>query len=358
MLPKGVVNYMHILHINLAKGFRGGERQTGLLIDGLTEAYPKIKQTLLVRDDSPLPDALKKKHKISVIKIRKPYILSIFKIKNDVDIIHAHEAKACHIAYLLAKKNNTPYIITRRMDRAPKRDWFTKNIYRNVSHIVSLSSAIETIILKQYPLAESTIIPSMNASLVAEANAVNKITQQYPNKIIVGHIGALVKKHKGQHLIIDAAKELERSHSNIQFLLLGSGKDEEALKKQAQGLKNVVFLGYHYDVGNYIRTFDIFIFPSLEEGLGSTLLDVMEAKIPIIASSAGGIPDIIRHNENGILIPPKDSSAIIDAILMLIENKKLAQQLSEKGYSEVQKYRPDTISRRYMAIYKNITQPI
>jgi glycosyltransferase involved in cell wall biosynthesis len=84
----------------------------------------------------------------------------------------------------------------------------------------------------------------------------------------------------------------------------------------------------------------------------------MEAKIPIIASRAGGIPDIIRHNENGILIPPKDSSAIIDAILMLIENKKLAQQLSEKGYSEVQKYRPDTISRRYMAIYKNITQPI
>lgn len=347
---------MHILHINLAKGFRGGERQTGLLIDGLSETQPEVKQTLLVREGSPLPSALKKRQNVRILCIRKPFIFSIFKTLDDIDIIHAHEAKACHIAYLLSKKINKPYIITRRMDRAPKKDGFTRSTYNSASHLVSLSSAIETIILKQFPHAKSSVIPSMNASLPFDESTVNAITQSYSNKLIIGHVGALVKKHKGQHLIIDAAKKLEHSHPHIQFLLLGSGNDEKTLKQQASALKNIEFLGYHSDIGNYIRAFDIFIFPSLEEGLGSTLLDVMEAKVPIVASEAGGIPDIIRHNDNGILIPPQNSDAIVEAILMLINNRELAQKISEKGYTEVDKYRPDTISRRYMDIYKNITQ--
>jgi len=221
---------MHILHINLAKGFRGGERQTGLLIDGLIGTHPEIKQTLLIREGSALPYSLKKRHNVNIVSIRKPFIFSIFKAMNDVDLIHAHEAKACHIAYLLGKRINKPYIITRRMDRAPKKDWFTRSTYNCASHIVSLSSAIESIILKQFPDAASSVIPSMNASLPFDTSTVSTITQNYPNKIIIGHIGALVKKHKGQHFIVEAARKLEKTHPHIQFLLLGSGKDGEALQ--------------------------------------------------------------------------------------------------------------------------------
>jgi len=70
---------MHILHINLAKGFRGGERQTSLLINGLAKAYPDLMQSLVIRHDSPLPEYIDANSNIHIIKIAKPFSLSLFK---------------------------------------------------------------------------------------------------------------------------------------------------------------------------------------------------------------------------------------------------------------------------------------
>jgi glycosyltransferase involved in cell wall biosynthesis len=345
---------MHIAHINLAKGFRGGERQTGLLIDSLAETYPLLKQSLIVRYDSPLPSRLKNLDKVNLIKVSKPYLIHALFIKENFDIIHAHEAKACHFSYVLSKKTDCIYTMTRRMDRAPKNDFFTRKVYRKCVHIVCLSSAIETIIKQYSPNSNVSIIPSMKAGLPFDEDNIKAIRDSFPKKIIVGHVGALVAKHKGQEYIIKAAKILQQSHPSIHFLLVGEGSDEVTLKKQAEGLKNISFIGFKKNVGDYLRAFDIFLFPSLQEGLGSTLLDAMEAKLPIIATSVGGIPDIICHQKNGLLIESKNAQKIVDEVLSLLSKNTLAKSLAQQGLSDSVQYSPAVIGQRYMDIYKKL----
>jgi len=346
---------MHILHINLAKGFRGGERQTGLLIDGLAKQYPNLKQSLLVRKNSPLPDFLQYKDNVSIIEVRKPFLAYALKARESYSLIHAHDAKACHLAYALHKTSqNTPYIITRRMDRSPKNDWFTNSVYKNVALVVCLSKAISDIIKGYKPNIDTRIIPSMLASLPRNPSTIDGIRAHYKNKILIGNIGALVCKHKGQQFIIEAAKELEKSHPQFHFLLIGQGHDEQQLKAKAQGLSNVEFTGFKNNVGDYLSALDIFLFPSLEEGLGSTLIDAMDAQLPIIASNAGGIPDLIEHEANGLLVKPKDTQGIITALLRLHQDSTLASQLAKTSKERSTDYTPNIISQRYMSVYQSI----
>ncbi len=346
---------MHILHINLAKGFRGGERQTGLLIDGLAKQYPNVKQSLLVRRGSPLPDFLKYKKNVAIIEVNKPFMAHSLKASKDYSLIHAHDAKACHLAYALHTfSNKTPYIITRRMDRTPKKDWFTKKVYNNTTLVVCLSNAIGDIIKEYNAAIDTRIIPSMLASLPSSQNTIQGIRKLYKGKILVGNIGALVCKHKGQQFIIEAAKQLEKSHPQFHFLLIGQGQDEQLLRTQAEGLSNVEFTGFKSNVGDYLGALDIFLFPSLEEGLGSTLIDAMDAQLPIIASKAGGIPDLIEHDVTGLLVEPKDTQGIINSLLCLTQDEDLAHRLAKTGKERSTHYTPDIISQRYMAVYQSI----
>jgi glycosyltransferase involved in cell wall biosynthesis len=345
---------MHILHINLATGFRGGERQTALLIGGLANAHPKLQQSLIIRSDSLLADVLTTSARVNVIKVKRPYVAYIFGLKKEFDIVHAHDAKACHFAYLLSLRRHIPYIITRRMDRAPKANWFTQKVYRHAAHIVSLSSAIDKIINAYQSNLTTSIIPSMAANLPTELLAINKIRGSHPNKTLIGQVGALVERHKGQQYTIEAARHLETTHPHLHFLLIGDGQDEALLKQKAQGLTNIEFIGFKSNIGDYLRALDIFLFPSLQEGLGSTLLDAMEAGLPIVAAEVGGIPDIIKHKINGLLIPPQDALAIANAILVLVKNVAFAKNLGEQGNTEVINYSPAVISQRYMDVYKTI----
>jgi len=350
---------MHILHINLAKGFRGGERQTSLLINGLAKLNPSLKQSLVVRYDSPLPDFIDNTSNINILKISKPYSLSLLnsqlKSKKKYSLIHAHDAKASHLAYLLSKNTLTPYLITRRINKTPKNNWFSKKVYKQAVCVVVLSSAIQNTIASITSREKIIVIPDMAASLPSSIKEIERIRNTYPGKILIGHVGALVNQDKGQEFLIDAAKKLQKSCPNLVFLLIGEGKDRDKLEAQAKLLNNIKFIGFTSNIGNYLRAFDIFVFPSLQEGLGSTLLDAMEAELPIIASNVGGIPDIIQHDKNGRLISPKNSQAISDSILSLLNNNSLARRLANKGKEDSRQYHPSVISQRYMSVYESIS---
>ena len=94
------------------------------------------------------------------------------------------------------------------------------------------------------------------------------------------------------------------------FLMLGDGADKEMLQQASQDVKNIKWLGFKSNLGDYLSILDLFAFPSRNEGLGSTLLDVMDYNVPIIASAVDGIPDIVHHEKTGLLVPPNDASAL------------------------------------------------
>lgn len=344
-----------ICHVNLAKGYRGGERQTEMLVKALSERG--LPQKVIARHNSPLIENLSGFSGIELVGIRKPYLTNIMSCRG-VDLIHVHETIAAQFVFFFHFLTNKPYIITRRILRPPNTNFFTRAVYSRAATIVTISRAIKQNLLGFDPRLDLSVIPDMASHIPHNVSNAEQLKKKYAGKFLVGHVGALVNKDKGQYFLVKAARALKDEWPGIHFLLLGTGRDEKKIRKEAEGLTNIEFLGFRDNVGDYLALFDLFIFPSLMEGLGSTLLDAMEYGLPIIATNVGGIPDIVKDNQNGVLIPSHDSVAIEKAIVDLYNNKLLRERLSCQAKEFVKTYFPDNIAKRYIELYQGITEAI
>jgi glycosyltransferase involved in cell wall biosynthesis len=105
------------------------------------------------------------------------------------------------------------------------------------------------------------------------------------------------------------------------------------------------------NVGDYLEAFDMFLFPSRHEGLGSILLDAMDFALPVIATDVGGIPEVIENAVNGFIVQPNAIEDMIENILRLYSNDDLLQSISKKNKEESQAYSVALMSKRYVQIY-------
>lgn len=344
---------MIIGHVNLQSGFRGGERQTELLIRELSSRG--YEQRLIARKGSVLSGRLAGLAGLTIREIAKPFLFHTAAAKG-CDLLHAHETKAAQYAMLVRKFRGIPYVITRRVPKVPKDNFFTHAVYRNAARITALSGAIRDNLLRFDPELNVTIIPSMAASLPVDEAGVARLRERFAGKFVVGHIGALVNYHKGQRYLIEAARELAKSYPDMQFVFLGEGKDEAWFRELSQGLNNISLEGFVDNVGDYLAMFDLFAFPSLQEGLGSILIDAMNAKLPIVASDVDGIPDLIRDRENGLLVEVSNSDALCQAIAELRENSELSMQLATRAREDAEGYTPGHLAARYISeIYNTLS---
>lgn len=339
---------MRIAHINLAKGFRGGERQTVLLIKEL--ALDGVEQILVCRDDSPMREMLADVQGVEFVGVNH-FLLGHIGFDKKVDLIHAHESKGARWAWIENIIRKSRYIITRRVMFDIKKGWATRSMYRRASVVVGLSRSIEQI-LKEYDRSLNVaVIPSVSSKLSVNIDEVQRIRSRFEGKKIIGHIGAL-SSEKGHAYIIEAARELLKERQDLVFLFVGGGKDEAKLKEQAKGLDNVCFEEFRSNVADYIASFDLFVFPSLAEGLGSVLIDVMMLEVPVIATPVGGIVDLIEHQKTGVLIEPKSSDAIKNAVLDLIDKNPL--DLISNAKKKAERFTPEHMAKSYLAVYRQI----
>ena len=136
---------LQVCHINLAKGYRGGERQTELLIRALC-SRDKVMQRLVVRKDSPLVNRFRDiKNGLDLQTVSKPYIFNAH-LTRDCNLVHAHETKASQMAYLATRIFKQPYLITRRVPNRIKPNPFTRRIYFKAGKLVALSGAIRDVL--------------------------------------------------------------------------------------------------------------------------------------------------------------------------------------------------------------------
>ncbi|MBR7888728.1 glycosyltransferase family 4 protein [Marinomonas sp. A79] len=338
-----------VMHVNLAKGFRGGERQTELLISALSN-YPDVIQVLACRSDSPLREKLKHIRHLTFLDSKNQ--LDGHCKNQHADIVHAHEAKAVHWAYIYKLIHKTPYILTRRIDAQVKEKYLNKKTYSNASALVGISTLISNN-LRAKNWGAVYQVPSVLANLESNPNIGEEFKKTFPNKKIIGHVGALVDKHKGQKVLIEAAQLLEDTHPDLHFVFFGNGVDEEEFKSLSKHSKNITWMGFKENIGDFLPYFDIFAFPSRNEGLGSTLLDVMNANVPIIASNVGGIPDIVINNVTGVLIEPNDSEVLKNAIIQLSTDEPLQARLVAGAKDQLEKYTPEKMAQSYITIYNS-----
>jgi glycosyltransferase involved in cell wall biosynthesis len=147
-------------------------------------------------------------------------------------------------------------------------------------------------------------------------------------------------------------------HPKSLLLLVGKGdkkgEEEMRLKEQVKNLglaDRVHFLGWRADVEEIMGCFDIFVLPSLNEGMGRVLVEAMAAGLPIVASRVGGIPDLVKNGKNGLLIPPADASALAKTISDLLSDKEKRNRMGEAGKKMCRQYSAEAMVEQIENLY-------
>ncbi len=161
-------------------------------------------------------------------------------------------------------------------------------------------------------------------------------------KYIIGTVANFYRT-KGINYLIKAISSLEAEYKllDVKCIVIGDGKQRPELEKliEKHGLKNKVFLiGRIPDAYRYLKAFNVFVLPSLKEGFPWIILEAMAAEIPIIATKAGALEEIIENNKQGILIKPKNAEELAGSIAKLIKNPELAQQFKKQAREKLKRF--------------------
>lgn len=365
---------MKILHIGTEKSWRGGENQVRLLIEGLRErgvqsfaAYPNgsraFERMKVVTDTLALP---------SRIGYDPRSILRLIKYcrEKKIDILNAHSSAAMSLA--LAVKRKLPQlklVVHRRVDIAIKHNFLTKNKYLNakVDYYVAISNAIAGILI-EYGIPQRKVVTVRSAVDEREHQNINRkqsrknLIESAEGKIktdtLVIGIAAALTQQKGHDVILRACAELCKKNIGFHCFIAGEGQYESFLKSlhAKLNLKNhVTFLGHIKNVNEFLAGLDVLMMPSTQEGLGTTLLDGAFAGCVLIGTRAGGIPEIIKHNETGILIDVGDYEALAEAIEKLGKDSNLREKYISKSLSYIRhEFSLDRMVEDNLQIYKKL----
>lgn len=338
-----------LCHVNLARHFRGSERQTELLVREL--AARGIAQHIVLRAGAPLVARLSDVPGLTIHDIGKPFTWHAAHMRGK--FLHAHNGKGGHFAHAAHVLSGCDYMITRRVSSRPSKSGVTRRMYRKARAVPVVAEAIGRIMREEIPGLATVHIPSARAGLPVNSDRVVELRQAFGGECVVGHVGALDDGTKGQHDLITAAKQLLAEDDGWRFVLAGGGPDEAALREAARGYAAIHLVGHVENVGDYLAAFDLFAFPSIREGIGSTLLDAMDAELPIVSSNVGGLPELITDGETGLLVSPRDPEALADALRRLRDESGFARRLAVAGREKALTYTASAMADRYIDLYKS-----
>ena len=295
-----------------------------------------------------------------VFKIRK-----FIKI-NRIDVFHSHGYKSNMYGLLACLGLNKFKISTCHnwIDNNNKIKFYNfidKIILRKFNNVIAVSEKVKDELIKRgIPPNKLHIINNgidINDSRWNDKTYNKELKKEFSitnDEKIIGTIGRL-SKEKGHIFLLEAAKEICKKYPNVKFMIIGDGILKEDLLEQTKIIDiedKIIFAGTRNDISNLLQVMDIFILPSLIEGLPMALLEAMASKRPIIASKVGAIPIVIKHNYSGILIEPGNVVEIIKAIERLLKDTKTAQLYAYNAYEVAKKeYSSDKMMQGYYDIY-------
>ena len=341
---------IHICHVNLASGYSGGENQTLQLIrQQLSEGY-QLK--VVANPKSPFAKAVKALG-CDIIYASHFTQSHQHRVTKNCDLIHVHEGRAIYWALIQHLLYRTPYIVTRRIDNPLKDRWLANLAYSKAHTLIGLSQEIVNQLAIKHPDNKVKKIPSSPVSYPVNLELSEQIRQKFKNKFLVIQAAKMLK-HKGHDVTIAAAKILEKQGLNLHIALLGDGKDMSEIEASATGLNSLSFEGKQSNMGDWFAAADLMVHPSYTEGLGSVILEALQAKLPVVASNAGGIPDIIEHQKNGLLIEPGNAQQLADAILAMYQDQTTREKYAEASQETLKRFDISYTSEQYQHIYQMV----
>jgi len=297
------------------------------------------------------------------------YIVSVFiflyKKRKDYDIIHCHIVQGFHTIVALFFK----YIFKKKVIVKMSSSGETSDLkvlkegkfgrlflrwIRNVDIIISVCKKASLEILRN-GFSKDMLVEIPNG---VDTDRFSKSDSKDKNDIRnITYIGRL-DSYKGIDYLLNGFKHLLSEVDDVRLTIIGNGPDEIILKNMAKDLAiqdRVTFKGREEDILSEFYDTDIFVLPSLSEGMSNVILEAMACGLPVVATSVGGNGDLIRDRYNGILIPPRDSIRLSAVLLELLEDEELAQRLGKEARKTVEEnYSMGHIIDKYIKLYERL----
>jgi len=280
--------------------------------------------------------------------------------KHRINIVHTHGYKSNILACLATLFYSIKIIKTEHGRQEPPKGFPGLRMSANlvldrlvtrlcVDEVVHVSKDIQAFYLNAYRRPRQSVVYNGIKTITLG----NKGVCLDSNFINIGIVGRITEV-KGHIHLINAVKRLP-DLDRLRVLVLGDGPLKNTLMDYCQrsGLsERISFLGFKDNVHEYISQLDIFIMPSLHEGLPYALLEAMYLRVPIIASNVGGISEILENNTDSILIEPSDPELIANAIRALAENKDMGKRLQENAFKKVtENFMIGKMVNEYLGVY-------
>jgi glycosyltransferase involved in cell wall biosynthesis len=256
------------------------------------------------------------------------------------DIVHFHTKRAHAFSlWLGGAPPGQKRVVTRRMDYPMRKGWYDRYLYnRRVDGVVAISERIAALLIEGGVKRER--IRVIHSGVDLEPFKIIPLARGDNSVMVIGAT-AVLEERKGLSFLLEAAAELKRQGRRLKYLIAGDGSQREKLRRLAEALglkEEVVFLGFVFDVPAFLSSVDIFVMPSLFEGLGVAALEAMAAARPVIASDTGGLSELVADGETGLLAPPGDSPALARAIGRLVSEPERVRVMGKNSRARVEKY--------------------
>lgn len=359
-----------ILHISTARSWRGGEQQIAYLCLELQKLG--IEQHIACIANAPLHQwALENNFpvlalaKASSVDLRFSARLSRYHKQNKIGLWHAHDAHAHGFAVYAQHffSASCPLVVSRRVDFPVARSRMSAFKYNHpsVSRYLCVSDAIADILKKSLKdpdrifTVHSAIEPTRFEGV--EKGKLRAEFPQFAKQKWIGNVAALTG-HKDLFTFMDTAKILLTEREDLHFFLAGTGELEAELKAYQQKLgleKQLTFLGFREDVPEVLADLDCFLFSSEMEGLGTSVLDAFASGTPVVATNAGGIPEMVKDQKSGILCKVKDAIGLAQGVLQVLEDSALASQLTKGALEILQDFIPSKMAAKTLKHYQEVS---
>lgn len=340
---------MKILHVETGRHLYGGAQQVLYLAKGLHEK--EIDNILVCPPDSGL-DVAARSAGLSVINLNcagDHDLAFAFRLRQLVlserpDIIHCHSRRGGDfLGGLAATGTSIPAVISRRVDNS-ESPLIAGLRYRPFRKVIAISNAIAAVL-------EDSGLEDDRLAVIRSAVDVEQFSES-PNcdafrndfslastDIVIAVVAQLIQR-KGHRYLLEAVAQIKARHPDLKVIIFGQGPLENELRERTArlGLGGMVqFAGFRQDLDDYLACIDVLVHPALAEGLGIAALKAAAAKVPVVACAAGGLTEAVDDGKTGLLVAPKDVSALANAIAGLLEDPERRREFGEAGRARMQK---------------------
>ncbi len=361
--------FLRTLHVNTARTWRGGEQQVYYLTTGLRELGHAA--DLVCQPDSPLAEKAKEAGvPVYEIKMRGEWdVLAAVRLARRIstghyDVVHGHTSHSHAMiglaSWMLIRRPKR--VVARRVDFRIDRHPLSKLKYHIwADRYIAVSEAVKRVMVDGGVKAKNVSVVNSSVDLARFENVeVGDLRGEFglPKDAILIVDAAYLVEHKAQKYLVAAMPEVLKAYPDAYCLLVGDGDLRPQLEKQVKGLGlqgRVIFTGFRDDALRFIKGADVSVMSSQEDGMGNSVQETLALKRPLVATNAGGIPEMAIDGENAIVVQRKDAHALADGIIQMLGDSEMARRLGEGGRRTVEeKFTTTRMVERTLEVYREL----